>query len=354
MLRLVALYHLILAVLPPEVLPYAHDKGTLLRGTDRAPMRVEAAGGAEVEGSLRAAREQRGNHPLLDYVVPTKDLDCVVRATLESLHRHASVRRVLLVAPASTCKVWQAERRVGDKYPETMCVPEDTVVPDVSYASVEAIFDDKFGKGQDQQQFGWGQHSLTGWYLQQFLKMGIVEAAGRLNLTKDFVVWDSDMVLVHNFAPFDDRDQTNFMEDGNRRNEGCNTRYEASFRQLTHLPYGYSQQGGTSFTSHHMVVHTDYMLELLGRLGSSGQHWTKAIIEAACPDLETCKCGFSEYGAYASWVKHQHPDIMVEVPKGFQRLQVGRDACCPQDSPGVLEGQPSNVSFVGFERIGCK
>lgn len=346
MRRPVALHYLILAVLPQVVLLYAHDKGALLRGADRVPMSAQAAGAVMLQPESEPTQP-----PLLDYVIPVKELDCVVRATLQSVHRHSSAKRVLLVAPSKTCEAWLAEPR-SDAYPEVVCVSEDTVVPGLSYASLKAFFTEKYGQEESEKLFGFGNHDLSGWYLQQFLKMGVAQAAGRLNLTKDYVVWDSDMVLVHNFAPFNERGQVHLMSDGNVGHQGCNARYEASFQNLTNLSYSYSQEKGEGFTSHHMVVHNDYMLGLLGKFGSSGQHWTKAILEAACPSLKMCTCSFSEYGAYASWLKHKHPDFVAEVPKGYQRLIANRGACCPQDWPH-LENQSSSVVFVGFEREGC-
>lgn len=355
MWRPTVLRHLILVLWPATVLSYTDDdRGTLVRRAKAATgMTATVDSVAMLQVALGPDRAHDSPSLLHDYVVPTKEVDCITRSVLQGLRRHSSARRVLLVAPKRTCDTCGAEAKPDSnkKYPEVLCVEEDQVVPGVSYASVKAWFDQKYGVNQSKQQFGFGGHDLAGWYLQQFVKMGIAEAAGRLNLTTNFVIWDSDMVLLRKFHPFNEQGQANLMESDAGRNE-CNENYQASFEKLTQLPYSYSSRGHRGFTTHHMVASTQHMMELLNRLGSSGQHWSQAILEASCPNLRVCSCGFSEYGAYASWMKHQHPDLVAEVPQQYKRLH-RHGVCCPADSPSLLTDQDSSTVFIGFERTGC-
>merc|ERR1719277_1373215 len=77
---------------------------------------------------------------------------------------------------------------------------------------------------------------------------------------------------------------------------------------------------------------------------TSERHWSLAILKAACRSLDTCMCGFSEYGSYASWMRHTRPDMFSEVAHLYRNFtpQITRGtrsldnsatrmrACCPE------------------------
>jgi len=48
-------------------------------------------------------------------------------------------------------------------------------------------------------------------YHQQFLKLATAEIAARLSLSEHYVIWDSDMLLLRDFCPFNSKGQINFM-----------------------------------------------------------------------------------------------------------------------------------------------
>merc|ERR1719440_1348222 len=199
--------------------------------------------------------------------------------------------------------------------------------------------------------YGAGSHTLAGWYLQQFLKMGVAESTEALGLSENYVLWDSDMVLVRDFCPFNAQGQVNLMEGSYNAQNMCNRFYEQTFEKLTTLQYVYSQTGA-GLTSHHLVVNRKIMREMLATMGQ-GRNWSTAILEASCPDLEHCGCGFSEYGSYASWMKHRHATDIKEVPRQFKRLQeeIKPPRCCPEQYAEYLKKQAEDgVIFVGFER----
>lgn len=287
----------------------------------------------------------------MDYVVLAEKADCVTQSVIKSLHRFASPRRVLVVAPAAACL--EADFSFA---PDVHCVDESSVLRGVSKASTQAWLDAKFGKRVDDMRLGLGSHTMAGWYLQQFLKMGVAEAAGQLGLSENYVIWDSDMVLLKTFCPFNVRGQANFMEGDSGPENACNKGYQRSFQQLTGLPYAYSDSHKKGFTTHHMVINQLAMRDLLNRFRhtGAGKHWSTAILEASCPNLEACSCGFSEYGSYASWMKRLYPTEFAEVPLQYERSSSVADprvSCCPDHYPEYFEKKAKEgLLFVSFER----
>merc|ERR1719277_2015820 len=97
---------------------------------------------------------------------------------------------------------------------------------------------------------------------------------------------------------------------------------------------------------------------------SANTHWTHAILQAACPTLKDCTCGFPEAGAYVSWLKHKHPEVVSEVPKQIvnavdvdrvrlhNRKKKGwarRIPCCPEQHRFYKDRSNGNLA-VKFNR----
>jgi len=287
----------------------------------------------------------------MDYVVLAEKVDCVTKSVITSLHKFASPRRVLIVAPAAACE--ESDLTFA---PNIKCVDENSVLTGVSKSSTQAWLDKKFGKKVDDMRLGLGSHTMAGWYLQQFLKMGVAEAATKLDLSENYVLWDSDMVLLRDYCPFNEQGQVNFMEGDTGPENKCNIGYQSSFQRLTGLPYAYSEKNRKGFTTHHMVINQKAIRSLLDKFGESsgGKHWSTGILEASCPNLESCSCGFSEYGAYASWMKSLHPDQVAEVPLQYERSSHVADpkiSCCPDAYPDYfVKKTKQRLLFVSFER----
>jgi hypothetical protein len=292
-----------------------------------------------------------GQQNRMDYVVLLEKSDCVVEAVLKSLHKFASPRRVLVIAPAAVCA--QAD---FSYVPAVSCIGENEVLPHVSKASTQDWLRAKFGKRVDDMRLGLGSHTMAGWYLQQFLKMGVAEVAEKLGLSENYVIWDSDMILLRDFSPFNTRGQVNLMEGDTGPENICNKGYQESFGKLTGLSYAYSRLHKKGFTTHHMVVNQTAMRDFLRHIGtkSHDEHWSNAVLEASCPNLETCSCGFSEYGSYASWMLHFHPEAMTVVPRQYERGSQIVDpnvGCCPERYPQFFKKKlDEGLLFVSFER----
>lgn len=183
-------------------------------------------------------------------------------------------------------------------------------------------------------------------YHQQFLKLATAEIAERLELSENYVIWDSDMLLLRDFCPFNSKGRINFMEGPARPDtprektilDVCHANAGKSFTHLTGLNYANAwRKNGVGYTPRHMVVNRQSMADLLNaihtRSAKANSHWSTAILEAACPTLQACVCGFSEHGSYASWMKTTSPSLVAEVTRqeGPSAFPSHKSPCCPYE-----------------------
>jgi len=284
------------------------------------------------------------NRRSLDYVVVAPDIDCSTNAVIKSLVQFAGPRKILVIAPAKACAKFKAPA-----HHSVECIDQDTVLPNAPWTNVHNWFQKKFGKNnmtdsvpsKDPACDGCmttkleRMHAMADKYLRQFWKMGIASLAESHHLSEDFVIWDADTVLFRDFCPLNEAGEANLMED-ELPDKTCHDEISHTFKQLTGLDYALSDRKNKTFDSHHMVVNVNAMSGLLQTLQKSrpeAADWSLAVLEAACPTLEKCACGFSEFGTYASWMKHQHPSLVAEVPKQLAparhayNVKIARDLC---------------------------
>lgn len=300
--------------------------------------------------SFSCAEERRS----LDYVVMAEDLDCTTKAAVNSLVQFASPRQILLVAPEEACK------KAGSSLDASVkCIDEDTVLPEVTRASVQTWLQGKFGNKTAAALRGLG---VAGGYLQQFLKMGLSEVASKYGLSDDYVLWDSGMVLIRDFCPFNQEGQANLMESDDQPEGTCNKNYQNAFAQLTGLDYAQSERSNKAFTAHHMVVNQQTMSQLLNAVRArqtNSSHWSNSILEVACPTAEVCTCGFSEFGTYASWMKRLHPASVSEVPLQIshanpqQGARAAKAQCCPSSYTFTNDRTAGSLAVL-FRPSDCK
>jgi hypothetical protein len=71
------------------------------------------------------------------------------------------------------------------------CIPEDVLIPGVTKEAVDAQLKRNYGADGEDSYLG---REMSGWYLQQLLKLGA--ATHVPNLSPTFLVWDPDMIVL--------------------------------------------------------------------------------------------------------------------------------------------------------------
>jgi hypothetical protein len=213
----------------------------------------------------------------IDVVIPVVDKDAdtlpfVVESVREFI-RHP-VKDIYFICPGSSI----ATRRIAA---EKGCVfiDERDLVPiapkDISYV--------------------WQGHDRSGWVYQQFLKW----SGGAFCSQKHYLVADSDTVFA--------RPQS-FERDGKIFFDFCDEYHAPYFRAFERI-LGIEPRSNLSFTSHHALIDTIIMKQLVSDIEArNGMPWYRAIVAAIDQDEMSC---VSDYENYAQYVLEKRPSLMV-------------------------------------------
>lgn len=288
----------------------------------------------------------------MDVVMPLHKPTCIIKDVIRNLNMFFGPRRILIATRSDHCP------DVEHLAHNVICIDESKVVPGLS---LEAIKNMKVMQqnGSNSWRGGFGDHTIAGWYLQQFIKLGIAESSSLPGegLSQTYLVWDSDMVLVNKFEPFDKQGRIPLMAGGDAvcvaSRHVCD--YWTTYKALVNEPCSDSpfSQGSVrnGYVSHHMVMYKPFVLEMLEAFKGSDRSWFHRVVSSACDrGLRECECGFSEYHSMASWLKARHAHAIVDVPAAFDR-EVTK--CCPSEGYLKLSGNAGRL-FVGFEQGACK
>lgn len=139
---------------------------------------------------------------------------------------------------------------------------------------------------------------VTGWYYQQFLKMGYSK------ICKDeyYMTWDGDTIPCKMFSMFKEGTYTPYFD--------LKTEFYGDyFETLGRLFPGMGKVIGKSFISEHMLFKTEYMRELIDGIEANdnirGRKFYEKIIYAIDPD-KLIGNGFSEFETYGTFVALKH------------------------------------------------
>ena len=134
---------------------------------------------------------QKVDYSDVDVVIVMVAPVCTTRQIVQRLNYHYSFRRIyFIVKSAEYCPFLKS---LDDSI---ICLDENTVLPGVSYAALAAA-----GEGLKKQGMKEGSNRV-GWYLQQYLKLGV--AVHIPDLSDYYLVWDADNIAtrpIHLFSP---------------------------------------------------------------------------------------------------------------------------------------------------------
>ncbi|KXZ47635.1 hypothetical protein GPECTOR_34g794 [Gonium pectorale] len=310
---------------------------------------------------------QRDGLPI-DVVGVSLKPSCVTRQAVLSLNRYIKPRVIHVVTTSSEkCAVYTSFAS------NVECHVQDQFLDGLTVDRIGDYIEQRLGVDQHKQFKG---RELSGWYMQQFLKLGSALALPRL--TEHYLVWDLDMVLLSpvrllwrgsDIAVDDDASVVNGAAASVQAQQpaaqtlvniggSVSPGYIASFRRLTKRGLEFAPDG-SSFVTHWMVVYKPYLLEFLRELsdGDEPLGWVWRILSSVEPS--TADLGFSEYASYISWVRQRYPlsqrlakrKTWVRHPFGQTTVKLLRflrhdRCCCP--SPLLL----SLVRTLGFVYTG--
>lgn len=173
------------------------------------------------------------------------------------------------------------------KFDGVIIIDENYVVENLSFKNVKVLL---------------AQHGSpvfrTGWFLQQFLKLGF--ATSKYCDTQYYLSWDADTLPLRNISFFDDNGHP-YATMKKEHNEA----YFVAMKRLLNL----NKYANFSYIAEHMMFHKGVMKKMLAEIMESnipGNSWVEKIINATeSKDVNS----FSEFETYGNYCLNRYKDM---------------------------------------------
>lgn len=155
------------------------------------------------------------------------------------------------------------------------------------------------------------EHTRTGWYYQQFLKMAF--ALSEYCDNDYYMSWDADTVPVKKIAFFNDNGQPYFT---------MKYEYQKQYFDVMEKLMGFGKTNSMSYIAEHMMFNKNIMRELIQKIdknnGIPGNNWYEKILNALPPEIVSVNA-FSEFETYGTYCGLNYPNLYVErIMNGFR------------------------------------
>lgn len=176
------------------------------------------------------------------------------------------------------------------KHKQCILLDEDTVIPNLNYAKINNLL---------HQHIKTSIH--TGWYYQQFLKIGF---ANSLSCdTEYYLSWDADTLPINKITFFTKNGYPFFtMKD----------EYHPPYFETIKNLFGFTKFNNKSYITEYMMFKKDIIKDFIKQIeqsGIEGESWFEKIINATNPNEAQ---GFSEFETYGNFCLNKYPKIYHE------------------------------------------
>lgn len=259
-------------------------------------------------------------------IVSEKDTKRAIQ-NLDFIEKYLPVDEVVIIGNKKTGEIIKQAGK------ELLFLNEDTLYFDMNFKSIDTAIRERSGK-----------EGRTGWYFQQFLKM----AYAFICKEDYYLVWDGDTIPVREIALFD--------KNGNPYMALKEEYHELYFETLQKL-LGLKKVREESFIAEHMLIHTEYMREMIeeieGKEELKGRYFFEKILSAVEPSM-LCSSGFSEYETFGTYMTTKHPEVYHCIPYSSCRYAVSMIGYNPSpEQIRWLAGKYEAISFEKWDRPIC-
>lgn len=171
-------------------------------------------------------------------------------------------------------------------------IDENHIVEGMSFARIDSIIK-ALGR----------RHTKSGWYYQQFLKMGF--AMSRYCETDYYLSWDSDTIPLKEIVFFDSDDHPCFT---------MKTEFHKPYFNTMQRVLSIGKTNPNSYIAEHMMFNKQIMEEMLVKIENSnvnGKVWFEKILYSLEPE-DVSTFSFSEFETYGTYCHLFHPELYVE------------------------------------------
>lgn len=213
-------------------------------------------------------------------------------------------------------------------------IDENSLLPKLSFNEVSSYLK-KLG----------GTPKNTGWYLQQFLKLGLAKNCR----DEYYLVWDADTVPLNRLDFFDKDGRPCF----NLKREY----FYSYFRTINNL-FSINKKRPESFISEHMIFNSEVVREMLLKIEENnslpGENFWQKILNASellsTDFIKKDQRFFSEFETFGTYCEHFHPKLYAT--RKLRTLRRGTDYLGANPSDEILEWAATDFDTISFEEWG--
>jgi hypothetical protein len=212
-----------------------------------------------------------------------------LRKTLRFVQKNLSATKIFILTDGRMAKYLSKEIRNSPIY---QIVDENSLLGGLTYQKIYQII-----KSQGR------EHTNTGWFFQQFLKLGF--ALSEYCDTEYYLSWDADTIPVR---PLD------FFSDSGHPYFTMKTEHHRPYFEAIHKLLGLEKSNPRSYIAEHMMFNRNVMREMLGRIDQAdvkGCVWYEKIMNAVVPEIVSTD-SFSEFETYGTYCKTYYPNLYLE------------------------------------------
>lgn len=206
-------------------------------------------------------------------------------------------------------------------------VDEDRLIPRLSYQKLNQII-----KSQGR------QHTNTGWFYQQFLKMGF--SLSDFCSTDYYLSWDADTLPLQKIDFFD-KDGHPFFT--------MKTEFHKPYFIAIKTLLGLDKTNTGSYIAEHMMFNREIMKEMLLKIEESsvsGDNWVEKIMNAIVPETISA-ASFSEFETYGTYCMNNYPNLYLE--RELRNFRLGGIIQGRFISERLLAKLATEMAIVSFE-----
>ena len=249
-----------------------------------------------------------------------EDLNTLILG-MNNIKKNLNPKKIIIISNKEAKKLFTNNNDV-------LFYDENEIVEGMTYGEVKKLILEKGGDVK-----------YTGWYFQQFLKMGF----SRVFNKNPYIVWDADTLPLK---------EINFIDNG---------KYIFYVKNEYHKPYfdtikillNLKKIKKESFISEKMIIIPKYMNQLLDQIESNNciqgdLFYEKVINSITQKDINNA--GFSEFETYGTFMENKYQDIYVE--KEINTLRGGSLVFGNNIDGNLIEwlNKTTIIDTISFER----
>ena len=220
-----------------------------------------------------------------------------LRRTINYIHKNLSPVAIFIITDSKMARFLPREVRSC-----SLCkiIDENHIIEEMTYAKVDFILR-SHGR----------QHTKTGWYYQQFLKMAF--AFSNYCFTDYYLSWDADTIPLRKLHFFDKENHPYFT---------MKSEYHKPYFSTMERLLSIGKTNPCSYIAEHMMFNKGIMKEMINKIEKSsddGKKWYEIILDSLESE-QISPFSFSEFETYGTYCNVFHPDLYVErFLYGFRR-----------------------------------